>query len=62
MGLWYLFFSFQKRFRYRWLRLKPKLTDEHEADRLAWYFNYRYTHLTNYVFGNETTIRQIELP
>ena len=41
----------------RWLRLKPKLIDKHEAERLAWCFNNRNTDFANYVFGDETTRR-----
>ena len=53
---------FEKGFRFRRLRLKPKLTDKHKAEWLAWYLNNRNTDFSNYVFGDETTIRQNEFP
>ena len=47
-------FLFEKRFRYRRLRLKHKITDKHKAERLAWCFNNRNTDFANYVFVDKT--------
>ena len=52
---------FSQEFRYRRLRRKPILTERHKALRLAWCYNNLSTNFNNYIFSDETTVRQYEV-
>ena len=44
------------------MRTKPSLTQKHKALRLAWCLNNLNTDFRRYVFSDETTVRQFEVP